>query len=154
MEQEACHLWAPGDLASAEQRAWPGEVVRAAWPPGPVTVRASPPPPQALPSLCSDLGPEVNMFAPLSPAPVDDVHAVLTLVFHMGPWVDMKPCLLLTLACLSLLLTWSTSSQPPIPSSPQVARIQEEEPTRATWRIRQPRPKATGSAADPKEPHL
>lgn len=38
MEQEACRLWAPGDLASVEQRAWPGQVVKAAWPPGPITV--------------------------------------------------------------------------------------------------------------------
>lgn len=38
MEQEACLLWAPGDLASVEQRAWSEEVVKATWPPGLVTV--------------------------------------------------------------------------------------------------------------------
>lgn len=38
MAQEACHLWAPGDLASPGQRVWLEEVARAAWPPGPTMV--------------------------------------------------------------------------------------------------------------------
>lgn len=41
MAQEACRLWAPGDLALPGQRVWLEEVARAAWHPDPTMVRAS-----------------------------------------------------------------------------------------------------------------
>lgn len=103
--------------------------------------------------LSSSLGPEGKMFSSLSPASVDNMHSFPTLMFYMGPlggYGMLSPAN----SCLHLLLICSAFSQPPIPSSTQVAGIQEEEPTRATWFVREPRPKATGSSAGPKEPHL
>jgi hypothetical protein len=83
-----------------------------------------------------------HLYLP-NPPNLSDLH---------GHWIDMNYCLL-TLACLFLLIC-SASSQPPIPSSPQVAGIQEEKPTRATWFVREPRPEATGSSTGPQKPHF
>lgn len=82
MAQGACHLWAPGDLAFPGQRAWLGEVEKAAWPPpGPTTVRASPSNPTS--PLNGFLGSQQGC-----------THSI----WHI--WVDVKCCLLtLPLAC-------------------------------------------------------
>lgn len=103
--------------------------------------------------LYSSLGPEVIMFASPSPASVVNIPTLPALMFYMGP-LGRYEMLSPTNSCLSLLLICSAFSQPPIPSSTQVAGVQEEEPTRAAWLVREPRPKATGSSAGPKEPHL
>lgn len=93
------------------------------------------------------------MFASPYPGSVDNIHTRSICMFYMGPlggYEMLSPAN----SCLSLLLICSAFSQPPIPSSTQVAGIQKEEPTRATWFVREPRPKAPGSSAGPKEPHL
>lgn len=80
------------------------------------------------------------------------VANIPTLGFYIGPLGGYE--MLSFNYFLSLLLISPDFSQPSIPSSTQVARIQEEEPSRTPWFVREPRPKATGCSAGPKEPHL
>lgn len=93
------------------------------------------------------------MVASPSSASVDNMHSFPIPCFVWAHWVDIE-MLSPTNSCLSLLPICSAFSQPPISSSTQVAGIQEKESTRATWSVREPRSKATGSSAGPKEPHL
>ena len=80
------------------------------------------------------------------------VADIPTLMFYMGPLGGYE--MLSSNYFLSLLLICSAFSQSSIPSSTQVEGIQEEEPSRATWFVREPRPEATGWSTGPKEPHL